>query len=75
MTDDPDYVIWSNEHRNWWGPNRCGYVRFLREAGRYSRGQAIEIVRQAQYGRQNMTNQIPPEIMVRLEDAEATLQW
>jgi hypothetical protein len=19
------YVVWSNEHRCWWGPDRCGY--------------------------------------------------
>jgi hypothetical protein len=41
------YVIWSIEHTAWWAPNRHGYVRDVLRAGRYSRGEAREIVRDA----------------------------
>lgn len=41
------YLIWSNEHRAWWGPNERGYVRSLALAGRYSRMIALAICRRA----------------------------
>lgn len=41
------YLIWSNEHQAWWGPDRCGYVRAVTQAGRYSRSEAIEICKRA----------------------------
>jgi hypothetical protein len=44
---DNQYLIWSNEHRAWWGPGHCGYTRGLRDAGRYSRDQAIQVCRDA----------------------------
>lgn len=37
------YVIWSNEHRGWWGPNKFGYTPDLRNAGRYSRFEAMQV--------------------------------
>jgi hypothetical protein len=37
------FVVWSNEHRGWWGPGRCGYVFDLRDAGIYSRAEAEDI--------------------------------
>lgn len=37
------YLIWSHKHNAWWGPNRCGYVRDARDAGRYSRDEAVAI--------------------------------
>jgi ribosomal protein S27AE len=44
--DDP-YLVWSNEHRRWWGPGQCGYFDRVSQAGRYSREQALAICRQA----------------------------
>ena len=41
------YVIWSVEHTAWWAPNRHGYTRDIRAAGRYQRSEAREIVREA----------------------------
>jgi len=39
------WLIWSNEHKAWWGPNRGGY--YARDAvalaGRYSTAEALEI--------------------------------
>ena len=68
-------LIWSNEHRAWWGPHEHGYVTKLADAGRYSRDLAIAIVEGAQAGRHAMLDQIPPEIVVREIDALASLQW
>lgn len=45
MTDK--YLIWSNEHNGWWGPNRAGYTPGLLGAGTYSREQALDICRDA----------------------------
>lgn len=40
----PDlWVIWSHEHRAWWGPKQRGYTEDLREAGRYTKAEAAEI--------------------------------
>ena len=41
------YLIWSNEHRRWWGPGSCGYVTRLGEAGRYTRAGALQVCREA----------------------------
>jgi hypothetical protein len=70
-----NYLIWSNEHRRWWGPGECGYVTRLDKAGRYPRDRAFEIVTRAQDGRRLMPDMEPPEIAVREDDALATLQW
>lgn len=41
------YLIWSNEHNGWWGPNERGYVSGLQGAGEYTRDEAILICRRA----------------------------
>lgn len=41
------YVVWSNEHKAWWGPGRCGYTPHYNQAGRYSQDAAMEICRQS----------------------------
>jgi hypothetical protein len=46
MADQPGYVIWSNEHDAFWGPDRRGYVSFA-HAGRYTREEADEILERA----------------------------
>ena len=37
------FVIWSHEHRMWWGPDRAGYVADLVNAGRYTFQEAADI--------------------------------
>lgn len=37
---DADWVLWSNDHSAWWGPNRCGYSPNLLDAGVYTEGEA-----------------------------------
>ncbi len=38
------YVIWSNEHAAWWGPDEVGYTPWVEEAGRYDLPTARAIV-------------------------------
>jgi hypothetical protein len=40
----PIYVIWSFDHQQWWAPLRRGYTPDLAKAGRYTAGEAGEIV-------------------------------
>jgi hypothetical protein len=41
------YLIWSNEHGGWWGPNGCGYSTGLIGAGEYTRDEALRYCRDA----------------------------
>lgn len=66
--NDQAYVVWSNEHRCWWGADHKGYRATLAEAGRYSRDEALKICRGARGGRQFNSN--PSEVPLLLADAE-----
>jgi len=46
-TSEDQYLIWSNEHRGWWRTGGCGYAPGLRDAGHYTRDQALRICRDA----------------------------
>jgi hypothetical protein len=35
-TQPVTYLIWSNHHGCWWGPNGCGYRTHIADAGRYA---------------------------------------
>ena len=37
------FLIWSNEHRVWWGPDHNGYTTIVSKAGRYTRAAATDI--------------------------------
>jgi hypothetical protein len=37
------YLIWSWQHHAWWAPNRRGYTRDVKEAGRYVWEDAADI--------------------------------
>lgn len=60
------YLIWSNEHRAWWGPGECGYVPRVSQAGRYSREAALRICANALGTALHMG--MPAELPVRSED-------
>lgn len=62
--DDDRYLIWSNEHRAWWGRGARGYVRGAWDAGIYTRAQALEYCRSAIPGSGPTFNELP----VRLAD-------
>lgn len=63
-----EYVVWSNEHSAWWGPDHRGYFTHLSAAGRYSRDEALKICVNARGGRR--FNENPSEVPVLLSDAE-----
>jgi hypothetical protein len=63
-----DYLVWSNEHHAWWGPNNAGYYRKLEAAGHYTRADALKICVNARGGRRY--NENPSEVPVLLSDAE-----
>lgn len=41
------WLIWSNQHRMWWGPRHCGYTPQIEEAGRYTEAEARDAVAEA----------------------------
>jgi hypothetical protein len=54
-----NWVIWSEEHGAWWAPGSHGYTTSLRQAGRYSRERAEEIVENAnRYLREGARNEV-----------------
>lgn len=58
------YLIWSNEHAQWWRPGKAGYTRHIEEAGRYSRDEAAAIVENSTVGgllSQTRTNPVTGE--------------
>ena len=61
-----DYVIWSHEHGCWWRPNRAGYTRDARSAGRYTRDEALSISFRGRNGWE--PGDLPDEIAVRVVD-------
>lgn len=42
-TTTADYLVWSNEHAAWWGPDHAGYYTRIEAAGRYSRALSAEV--------------------------------
>ena len=42
-----EFLIWSIEHAAWWRPGWMGYTHVLREARRYTRREADEILLRA----------------------------
>lgn len=72
-----DTLIWSNEHRAWWRPHRCGYTVEIAEAGRYAMADAQKIAADALYGRRS-GEPVPEiainfrEIVERIEDGSYT---
>lgn len=47
LMERPEWLVWSNQHGQWWRGGRAGYTQYIEEAGRYSRAEAEAIVRQA----------------------------
>jgi hypothetical protein len=44
MSKSLNYLIWSNQHRQWWRDDRRGYTDSIEEAGRYGHDEAVQIV-------------------------------
>lgn len=69
MSDADLYLVWSNQHRRWWGPGARGYMANSRDAGRYTREQALRICADAMPQRRG--DEPLYEIPVRLADINA----
>ena len=53
------WVIWSEEHIGWWGPDEIGYTTSLARAGRYSERRARKIVDEAnRYSEEGEFNEV-----------------
>ena len=61
------FLIWSHEHCAWWGPDRCGYVRSVSRAGRYTHAEAMDICASAIPGTARTLGALP-ELPVREDD-------
>jgi hypothetical protein len=57
------WLVWSNEHRAYWRPDKAGYTIFAKAAGRYTEEQAIDICRFARSRGED--GNPPPETMIR----------
>jgi hypothetical protein len=66
------YLIWSHEHGGWWAPGGCGYVRSPKNAGRFSRENALHICANAMPGTAERIRAMP-DIPVREEDVRMIL--
>ena len=75
MSDDVDdiYLIWSNEHRGWWGPVEGGYVTQASRAGRYKREHELDICARAIPGTAERMGMLP-EVPVRVADLADMLE-
>lgn len=56
------WLVWSNEHGKWWGPNGGGYTTKRSMAGRYTLEKAADICSRANSGLKD--NQPPDETML-----------
>ena len=65
------YLVWSSEHRGWWGREQWGYVQDIDEAHHYSRDEALEVCLGTMPARHDQPlNDVP----VNLEDIELLLR-
>lgn len=67
-----EYLVWSNEHRAWWRPDRKGYTHDVRHAGRYSRFDAIQISGTARTGWTD-PSRLPDELAISMNDLPADI--
>jgi hypothetical protein len=59
------WLVWSNEHGAWWGPNESGYYTDIRSAGRYTKEKAMECAD----SRSHTKGKLPPEVIISERDA------
>lgn len=62
------YLVWSNEHGAWWKAGGWGYSTGLRNAGHFTRDEAIQICRQALHSAVHIGS--VAEVPVRLDDVQ-----
>jgi hypothetical protein len=68
------YLIWSNKHERWWGPNRSGYVNRVADAGRYNHIEVIDICTDSMAGTMQSISKFP-NLPVKLLDVMLMLRF
>jgi excisionase family DNA binding protein len=58
--DETEWLIWSNEHDAWWGPDERGYYRDVHRAGCYAEAHARRIARVRGW----RDDRTPPEVAI-----------
>jgi excisionase family DNA binding protein len=58
--EETEWLIWSNEHHLWWGPDERGYCRDVHRAGRYTEADARKIERVRGW----RDDRTPPEVAI-----------
>ena len=67
---EASWIIWSNEHRAFWNPDRRGYTRHIEQAGRYTKAEADAICSGANYrSGSDLSRSIAPEICMPAPEA------
>lgn len=61
-SNQPDWLVWSNEHKSWWAPGHKGYTSSREKAGRYTLEEAVNIVKGANIAIEN--NGVPNEAII-----------
>lgn len=70
MAEHTSWIVWSNEHRAFWRPKRCGYTTNIELAGRYTKTEADTICNGANYrSSSDLAKYIPPEICMPAPEA------
>ena len=70
MSDLRNWIVWSNEHRAFWRPERRGYTQRIEQAGRYTKAEAETICKGANYrALSDLRSGTPPEIMMPAPEA------
>ena len=69
------FLIWSHEHRMWWGPNQRGYTPHLAEAGDYTKSEAGDIVTNVGIGYGSEVAVPTSLVSLRTEDEIKGLIW
>ncbi len=60
------FLIWSNYHRAWWGPDSRGYTKHASQAGIYNQDDAFSIAEESRDG-WRADDQEPTELAVPIE--------
>jgi hypothetical protein len=61
-----EWLVWSNEHRAWWRPKRCGYTEHLAGAGLYTEKEADDCCESRS---PNKKGELPPEEKMHISKA------
>lgn len=62
------YLIWSNQHCEWWKSNNGGYTKKIETAGIYTRTEATDICKKENVVDSWLGNDMPDALPIRLND-------